>query len=48
MDETFLNAKIIEQGYGFTCTRFLLKYMEEFKRQEREARVNKRGCGENN
>jgi len=27
MDEIFLNAEIIEQGYGLTCTQFLIKCM---------------------
>jgi len=43
MDGTFLNAEIIKQGYGFAYTRFPFKYLEEFKRYQREARENKRG-----
>lgn len=42
-DETFLNAEIIKQGYGFAYTRFPFKYMEEFRRYEREARENRKG-----
>ena len=42
-DGTFVNAEIIRQGYGFAYTRFPFKYMEEFRRYEREARVNNRG-----
>jgi endonuclease YncB( thermonuclease family) len=42
-DQTFLNAKIIKQGYGFAYTRFPLKHMEEFRRCERDARENRRG-----
>ena len=42
-DGTFLNAEIIKQGYGFAYTKYPFKYMEEFRRYEREARENKRG-----
>jgi len=42
-DGTFLNAEIIRQGYGFAYTRFPFKYLEEFRRLEREAREAKRG-----
>jgi micrococcal nuclease len=42
-DGTFLNAEIIKQGYGHAYTRFPFKYMEDFRRYEREARENKRG-----
>jgi len=43
MDGTFLNAQIIKQGYGFAYTQYPFKYMEEFRRYEREASENKRG-----
>ena len=43
LDGTFLNAEIIKQGYGFAYTRFPFKYIEEFRRYEREARENRRG-----
>ena len=43
LDGTFLNAEIIKQGYGFAYTRFPFKYMEEFRRYEREAKENRRG-----
>jgi micrococcal nuclease len=43
MDGTFLNAEIIKQGYGFAYTRFPFKYLEEFRRYEKEARENGRG-----
>ena len=43
LDGTFLNAEIIRQGYGFAYTRFPFKYLEEFRRYEREARESKRG-----
>ncbi len=43
LDGTFLNAEIIKQGYGFAYTRFPFKYMEEFRRYEREARETRRG-----
>ncbi len=42
-DGTFLNAEIIKQGYGFAYTRFPFKYLEEFRRYEREARDKGRG-----
>jgi endonuclease YncB( thermonuclease family) len=43
LDGTFLNAEIIRQGYRFAYTRFPFKYLEEFRRLEREAREAKRG-----
>ena len=43
MDETFLNAEIIKQGYGHAYTKFPFKHMEQFREYEREARMNKRG-----
>jgi len=43
LDGTFLNAEIIKQGYGKAYTRFRFKYMEEFRRYEREARESRRG-----
>jgi micrococcal nuclease len=42
-DGTLLNAEIIRQGYGFAYTRFPFKYLEEFRRYEREAREASRG-----
>jgi len=42
-DGTFLNAEIIRQGYGFAYTRFPFKYLEEFRKLEREAREAGRG-----
>ena len=45
-DGTFLNAEIIKQGYGFAYTRFPFKYMDEFRRYEREARESRRGLWE--
>lgn len=42
-DGTFVNAEIIRQGYGFAYTRFPFKYLEEFRRLEREARESGRG-----
>lgn len=42
-DGFFLNAEIIKQGYGHAYTRFPFKYLEEFRRYEREARAQKRG-----
>jgi len=43
MDGTFLNAEIIKQGYGFAYTKYPFKYLEEFRKYEREARESKRG-----
>ena len=43
IDGTFLNAEIIKQGYGFAYTRFPFKYLDEFRRYEREARENGKG-----
>lgn len=42
-DGTFLNAEIIKQGYGFAYTRFPFRYLDEFRRLEREAREQGRG-----
>jgi len=42
-DGTFLNAEIIKQGYGHAYTRFPFKYLDEFRRYEREAREQRRG-----
>jgi len=42
-DGTFLNAEIIIQGYGFAYTRFPFKYLEEFRKYEKEARENGKG-----
>jgi len=42
-DQANLNAEIIKQGYGFAYTRFPFKYLEEFRRFEKEARGQGRG-----
>ena len=42
-DGTFLNAEIIKQGYGHAYTRFPFKYMEEFRRYQREAKKQNKG-----
>ncbi len=42
-DGTFLNAEIVKQGYGHAYTRFPFKYLDEFRRYEREAREQRRG-----
>ncbi len=42
-DGTFLNAEIVKQGYGHAYTRFPFKYLDEFRRYEREAREQGRG-----
>jgi len=43
LDGTFLNAEILKQGYGFAYTKCPFKFLEEFRRNEREARENGRG-----
>lgn len=43
MDGTFLNAEAIKQGYGFAYTKYPFKYLELFRKYEREARENRRG-----
>jgi len=40
---TFVNAEIVRQGYGHAYTRFPFKYLEDFRRYEREAREAGRG-----
>jgi micrococcal nuclease len=47
-DGTFVNAEIIRQGYGHALTRYPFRYMEEFRRLEREARENRRGLWKDN
>ena len=42
-DGTFLNAEIVKQGYGHAYTRYSFKYLEQFRKYEKEARENKRG-----
>jgi len=42
-DGTFLNTEIVKQGYGFAYTKYPFKYMDEFRKYEKEARENKRG-----
>ena len=42
-DGKFLNAEIVKQGYGVAYTKYPFRYMEEFRRYEREARKAKRG-----
>ena len=42
-DGTLLHAEIIKQGYGHAYTRFPFKYLDEFRRLEREAREQKKG-----
>ena len=42
-DGAFLNAEIIKQGYGFAYTKYPFKYLDEFRRYEKEAKENMRG-----
>jgi len=43
LDGTFVNAEVIRQGYGFAYTRYPFKYLDQFRKLEREARVTNRG-----
>ena len=47
-DGTFLNAEIIKQGYGFAYIRFPFKYLDEFRKYEREARESNKGLWADN
>ncbi len=42
-DGTFFNAELVKQGYAHAYTRFPFKYLEEFRKYEREARESHRG-----
>ncbi len=42
-DSTFVNAAIISLGYGFAYTKYPFRYMELFRKLEREAREAQRG-----
>lgn len=46
IDGAFLNAEIIKQGYGFAYTKYPFKYLDEFKRYEKEAREQRKGLWE--
>ena len=41
--ELMVNAELIKQGYGHAYTKFPFKYLEQFRKYEKEARENKRG-----
>ena len=41
--ELMLNAELIKQGYGHAYTCYSFKYLEQFRKYEKEARENKRG-----
>lgn len=43
LDGTFVNAEVVRQGYGFAYTRYPFKYLERFRKLEREARDGNRG-----
>ena len=43
VDGTFANAEIIRRGYGHAYTRFPFRYLDRFRRLEREARSAGRG-----
>jgi hypothetical protein len=43
MNGFFVNAEIIRQGYAFAYTRFPFRYLEEFRRHERNARERNLG-----
>jgi micrococcal nuclease len=42
-DGTFVNSEIIKNGYGHAYTSFPFKYLEDFRKYEREAREASRG-----
>lgn len=42
-DGTFVNAKIIKEGYGFAYTKYPFKYLEQFKSYEKQAKESKKG-----
>jgi micrococcal nuclease len=42
-DGTFLNAEIIKQGFGHAYTQYPFRYLDQFRRFEREAQAAKRG-----
>ena len=42
-DGTFLNAEIVRQGYGVAYTKYPFRYMDNFRRFEKEARERKSG-----
>ena len=42
-DGTFANAEIVRRGYGHAYTRFPFRYLDRFRRLEREARAAGRG-----
>lgn len=42
-DNFFLNLEIIEHGYGHAYTRFPFKYLEEFRKAEKQAREDGKG-----
>jgi micrococcal nuclease len=42
-DGTFLNTKIIIQGYGVAYTKYPFKYADEFRKYQREARGKRMG-----
>ena len=48
LDGTFLNAEIIKQGYGHAYTQYPFKYLEDFRKYEREAREKGRGLWSDN
>jgi micrococcal nuclease len=42
-DGTFINKEIVQKGWGSAYTKYPFRYMEEFRKAEREARENERG-----
>ena len=42
-DDVFLNATLVQQGYGYAYTFFPFRYLEQFRGLEREARDARRG-----
>jgi micrococcal nuclease len=42
-DGTFINKKIVEDGYAYAFRKYKISLLDEFIKAENEARVNKRG-----
>ena len=47
LEDNFVNAELVRQGFGYAYTRFSFKYREDFKKFELEAKENKKGIWQN-
>jgi micrococcal nuclease len=43
LDNLFVNAELVKQGYAFAYTNYPFQYLEEFRKYARDARENNRG-----